>query len=285
MENPSGKVGFVLEGGGMRGVYTAGVLDFLQSENFTVDGVVGVSAGAVQAVNFVSKQPKRGFRVTAEYINDKRYMSLRSLLFSGDIFNKKFCYETIPNELDPFDYETVAASPTRCFATVTNVLTGEAENLELRDLNEDMDKLRASGSLPLVSNLVNIDSVPHLDGGIADSIPFKSFERAGYKCIVVLTRAKGYRKKPNPLMPIIRIKYRKYPRFIQACENRYLQYNRTLEELEKAEANGEVFVIRPEKTVEVKRLERDVSKLSLLYEEGIAETKARFEELKKFANR
>lgn len=277
------RLGLVLEGGGMRGVYTAGVLDFFLEENFFVDGVIGVSAGAVQAVNFVSRQEKRGFRVIATYANDKRYMSFRSLLLTGDLFNRKFCYERIPNELDPFDYETFRNSSTRCYATATNVLTGEASHLELKDLRDDMDKLRASGSLPLVSNLVNIDGIPHLDGGIADSIPFDAFRRMGYgKCIVVLTRAKGYRKSPNRLMPIIRFKYRKYPRFVAACENRFRVYNETLDALEAAEARGDVFVIRPQKTVEVARLERNASKLEALYREGFAEAKERFDDLKRF---
>lgn len=277
------RLGLVLEGGGMRGVYTAGVLDFFLEENFFVDGVIGVSAGAVQAVNFVSRQEKRGFRVIATYVNDKRYMSFRSLLLTGDLFNRKFCYERIPNELDPFDYETFRNSSTRCYATATNVLTGEASHLELKDLRDDMDKLRASGSLPLVSNLVNIDGIPHLDGGIADSIPFEAFRRMGYgKCIVVLTRAKGYRKSPNRLMPIIRLKYRKYPRFVAACENRFRVYNETLDALEAAEARGDVFVIRPQKTVEVARLERNASKLEALYREGFAEAKERFDDLKRF---
>lgn len=277
------RLGLVLEGGGMRGVYTAGVLDFFLEENFFVDGVIGVSAGAVQAVNFVSRQEKRGFRVIATYVNDKRYMSFRSLLLTGDLFNRKFCYERIPNELDPFDYETFRNSSTRCYATATNVLTGEASHLELKDLHDDMDKLRASGSLPLVSNLVNIDGIPHLDGGIADSIPFDAFRRMGYgKCIVVLTRAKGYRKSPNRLVPIIRLKYRKYPKFIAACENRFRVYNETLDALEAAEARGDVFVIRPQKTVEVARLERNASKLEALYREGFAEAKERFDDLKRF---
>lgn len=277
------RLGLVLEGGGMRGVYTAGVLDFFLEENFFVDGVIGVSAGAVQAVNFVSRQEKRGFRVIATYVNDKRYMSFRSLLLTGDLFNRKFCYERIPNELDPFDYETFRNSSTRCYATATNVLTGEASHLELKDLHDDMDKLRASGSLPLVSNLVNIDGIPHLDGGIADSIPFDAFRRMGYgKCIVVLTRAKGYRKSPNRLVPIIRFKYRKYPKFIAACENRFRVYNETLDALETAEARGDVFVIRPQKTVEVARLERNASKLEALYREGFAEAKERFDDLKRF---
>ncbi len=277
------RLGLVLEGGGMRGVYTAGVIDFFLEENFFVDGVIGVSAGAVQAVNFVSRQEKRGFRVIATYANDKRYMSFRSLLLTGDLFNKKFCYERIPNELDPFDYETFRNSSTRCYATATNVLTGEPSHLELKDLRDDMDKLRASGSLPLVSNLVNIDGIPHLDGGVADSIPFEAFRRMGYgKCIVVLTRAKGYRKSPNRLMPIIRLKYRKYPRFVAACENRFRVYNETLDALDAAEARGEVFVIRPQKTVEVARLERNAAKLEALYREGFAEAKERFDDLKRF---
>lgn len=284
MQNPSERLGLVLEGGGMRGVYTAGVIDFLLEQNFFVDGVVGVSAGAVQAVNYVSRQEKRGFRVIATYANDKRYMGLKSLLLTGDLFNRKFCYERIPNELDPFDYATFRESPVKCFATVTNVMTGEAENLSLRDLDgSDMDKLRASGSLPLVSNLVNIDGIPHLDGGIADSIPYKAFMRMGYrKCIVVLTRAKGYRKKPNRLMPLIRLKYRRYPKFVEACANRYLVYNQTLDDLEAAEKRGDVFVIRPERSVEVARLEKNTEKLNALYEEGYAETAARFEALKEF---
>lgn len=280
------KLGLVLEGGGMRGVYTAGVLDFLLEENFFVDGVIGVSAGAVQAVNFVSRQEKRGFRVIATYANDRRYMSFRSLLLTGDLFNRKFCYERIPDELDPFDYETFRNSSTRCYATATNVLTGEASHLELADLRDDMDKLRASGSMPLVSNLVNIDGIPHLDGGVSDSIPFEAFRRMGYgKCIVVLTRAKGYSKGPNRLMPLIRFKYRKYPKFVAACENRFRVYNETLDALEAAEARGEIFVICPRKTVEVARLERNAARLEALYREGFAEAQERFDDLKRFVGK
>ena len=276
-------LGLVLEGGGMRGVFTAGVLDFFLEENFFVDKVIGVSAGAVEAVNFVSRQEKRGYRVIATYARDKRYMSFRSLLLTGDLFNKKFCYERIPDELDPFDYATFRGSPMRTYATATNVLTGEASYLELSDLRLDMEKLRASGSLPLVSNLVKIDGIPFLDGGIADSIPFRAMLEMGCsKCVVVLTRDASYRKTPNRLMPLIRLKYRKYPRFVAACENRFRVYNETLDALKEAEARGEAFIIRPQKKVEVGRLEKDARKLEALYDEGFDEAKNRFEDLKRF---
>ncbi|MFA6836738.1 MAG: patatin family protein [Fibrobacteraceae bacterium] len=277
------KLGLVLEGGGMRGVYTAGVMDYFLEENFFVDNVIGVSAGAVQAVNLVSKQPKRGFRVIAEFANDKRYMSIRSLFKTGDFFNKNFCYDTIPNELDPFDYETFKNSLTKCYAGCTNLETGAAEYMQLSDLKKDMDILRASGSLPLMSNSVIIKGKPYLDGGVGDSIPLKASQEMGYaKNIVVLTRAKGYRKKPNKLLPLIRLKYRKYPLFVIACEMRFEHYNNTLDYIEESEKKGETFVIRPEADVEVARLERDVKKLTALYEDGYAQTKSLFGDIKKF---
>lgn len=277
------KTGLVLEGGGMRGLYTAGVLDYFLQENFFTDAVVGVSAGAVQACNFASRQFKRSARVYLTYIGDKRYLSWRSWWKTGDIFNTDFCYNRIPNELDPFDYETFAKSPMKFYAGVTDVETGKAAYLEIKDLRTQMDCLRASGSLPLVSNIVEVDGHKYLDGGIADSIPIGFFRSAGYgRNIVVLTREAGYRKKPAAAMPLIRWKYRKYPAFVQSSATRYIRYNETLDLLAELERKGEVFVIRPQKTVELGRLEKNPEKLKALYEEGFAEAKALFPKLLEF---
>lgn len=277
------KTGLVLEGGGMRGLYTAGVLDYFLQENFFTDAVVGVSAGAVQACNFASRQFKRSARVYLTYIGDKRYLSWRSWWKTGDIFNTDFCYNRIPNELDPFDYETFAKSPMKFYAGVTDVETGKAAYLEIKDLRTQMDCLRASGSLPLVSNIVEVDGHKYLDGGIADSIPIGFFRSAGYgRNIVVLTRESGYRKKPAAAMPLIRWKYHKYPDFVQSSATRYIRYNKTLDLLEELERKGEVFVIRPQKKVELGRLEKNPEKLKALYEEGFAEARALFPKLLEF---
>lgn len=278
-------VGLVLEGGGMRGIYTAGVLDFFMEQDFYTNGVIGVSAGACHGCSYASKQPKRSFRINTEYLKDKRYMSFRSLIKTGDFFGADFVYNAIPNELDVFDYEAFHTSNIRLYASATNLETGKAEYLPCVNMKRDVIYVRASASLPLLSHIVEVDGMKLLDGGCSDSIPVKKFQQLGYKKnIVVLTRHAQYRKGKNNLLPAIRKVYKKYPRFIKAMEDRHIVYNRTLDELSLMEKEGSVFVIRPKQPIEIGRLEKNVAKLTALYDQGYQDAKEQFEALQAFVN-
>lgn len=274
------KLGLVLEGGGMRGLYTIGVLDFLMEKGIYTDGVIGVSAGACNACSYASRQIGRSVRINVNYIKDKRYMSLRSLVKTGDLFGAKFIYDTIPNELEPFDYEAFDQQGMELYAVCTNLETGKAEYIKCKDMKKDVIYVRASASLPLLSRIVEVDGMKLLDGGAADSIPFKKFQEMGYhKNIVVLTRDAAYRKGKNNLMPIIRRTYRQYPNFIEALDTRHNRYNQSLEELEKMEKEGSVLVIRPSSSIEIGRLEKDPAKLKNLYKKGYHDAKAMYPQI------
>ena len=277
------KLGLVLEGGGMRGIYTAGVLDFFMEQNLYTDGVIGVSAGACHACSYVSKQIGRAYRTNTAYLKDKRYMSVSSLLKTGDFFGAKFVYEDIPNTLDPYDFDAFNTSHTKLYAVASNLETGKAEYLQCINMKRDVIYARASASLPLLSRIVEVDGKKLLDGGATDSIPIHKFQEMGYtKNIVVLTQCKEYRKGKNNLLPMIRRSYKKYPKFIKALETRHIAYNRTLDELALMEKEGSVFLIRPSSPVEISRLEKNEARLRELYEQGYMDAKNSFEELKSF---
>ncbi|MGX8852251.1 patatin-like phospholipase family protein [Amedibacillus sp. YH-ame10] len=278
-----GKLGLVLEGGGMRGIYTAGVLDFFIDHNIYTDGVIGVSAGACHACSYASKQRGRAFRTNTDYIKDKRYMSMRSLITTGDLFGAKFVYDDIPNKLDIYDYETFNKGEIKLYAVCSNIETGKAEYIQCINMVHDVIYVRASASLPLLSKVVEVDGKKLLDGGACDSIPIKRFQEMGYdKNIVVLTQCKEYRKGKNNLLPIIRKVYRKYPKFIAKLEKRHVEYNRTLNELSLMEKEGSVFVIRPSAPVEISRLEKNVDKLKALYDQGYQDAQEQYAALKEF---
>lgn len=274
--------GMVLEGGGMRGLYTAGVLDTLLDEEIKVDGMVTVSAGALFGINFVSKQKGRALRYNKAYIKDKRYISLRSLFTTGDMVNKQFAYYTVPFKLDVFDEAAFKESSTDFYATVTNMETGLPEYTKITDPFHEMETLRASGSMPFVSKPVDINGTLYLDGGVADSIPYEKARELGFKKrIVILTRPLDYRKsKPNEFM--IDRWYKRYPAFSDSLKQRYQNYNATVEQLTKEEQANEAFVIRPSKTIPVKRLERDPNKLQAMYDLGVQDVKQRLAELKQY---
>lgn len=277
------KTGLVLEGGGMRGFYTMGVLDFLMDKNIYTDGVIGVSAGACHAVSYASKQRGRNFRVNTKYLNDKRYMSMSNLRKYGDLFGADFIYNEIPNRLDLYDYETFNKSGIKLYAVVSNIETGKAEYKQCIQLKKDVEYIRASASLPLLSNIVEIDGKKYLDGGSCDSIPIKKFQEMGYeKNIVVLTQDKSYRKGKNNLLPLIQMRYRKYPEFVNALKERHIHYNEILREIDEMEKNKEIFVIRPSSPVVISRLEKDENKLKALYKQGYEDAKKRYEELVEF---
>lgn len=277
------EAGLILEGGGLRGVYTAGVLDAFLDEDLEFSSVYGVSAGSCQACSFLSKQRGRGYHTCADYVTDPGYCGVRSFLKTGNFFNVDMCYSRIPDVLNPFDHETFADYKGKLYAVVTNVETGEAEYLRVRDLKKQIWMIRASSSLPLISKTVIAHGKPYLDGGIADSIPIrKSIEMGNHKNIVILTRPEGYRKEPNPMMKAIKLRYHAYPEFVKQAQNRHIRYNETLAFLEEEEQKGNLIVIRPRSEVTVGRLEKDVNKLKDLYEIGYEDGKAKVDSIKEY---
>ncbi len=262
-----GKKGLVCEGGAMRGIYTAGVIDVFLENDIKTDMLMGVSAGACFGCNFVSGQIGRTLRYNLKFAKDPRYCSFRSLFKTGDIYGYEFCYHQIPETLDPFDFKAFKENETEFYVVVTNVRTGKAEYKLLENMDrKDMEWVRASASMPMVSRTVMIENEPYLDGGIADSIPVEAAMKLGFeKNIVILTRPEGYQKKPEPLYPLEKIKYRKYPEFLYTLAHRHEDYNRELEVVDKLEKEGKVLVIRPSETPEAGRIEHDPEKLRSTY--------------------
>lgn len=275
-------IGLVLEGGAMRGLYTAGVLDVFLDNNIKVDGIIGVSAGVLFGVNYVSKQKGRAIRYNKKFAKDKRYMGIRSLITTGNIINKDFAYYEIPTKLDIFDEETFEKSNTDFWATITNIETGEAEYIKLEKPIDQMEVLRATSAMPLVSKIVEWDNKKYLDGGVSDSIPVEKCKSMGYdKIIVVLTRTIEYRKKKANRL-LAKVKYKKYPKLVRTMENRYKKYNETVEKIIDMENKKEIFVIRPSKDLGLKRIEKDVDKLQAMYDLGISDCNQCLEELKEY---
>ena len=278
------KVGLVLEGGAMRGLYTAGVLDVFLDNNIEFDGIIGVSAGVLFGVNYLSKQKGRVLRYNKKFLNDKRYMGLWSLLTTGNIINKEFSFYEVPQKLDIFDNEEYKKSKTSFYATVTNMKTGKPEYIKLTDVFEQMELLRATSAMPYVSKIVELENGKYLDGGLSDSIPVEKCKELGFeKIVVILTRPIEYRKK-KPKEILAKVAYRKYPNFAKTLNNRYKMYNETVEKIIDMENKKEIFVIRPSKLVKVKRIEKNPEKLQEIYDLGIEDAKSKIEELKKFIN-
>ena len=278
------KIGLVLEGGALRGIYTAGVLDVLLKNNVKVDKIIGVSAGALFGVNYKSNQPGRALRYNLKYCNNKNYMSFYSLLTTGNLVNKEFCFDKLVNELDPFDFETYTNDKTDFYATVTNVETGKAEYHLIKDLRNEKDSeyLRASGSMPFVSRIVEVDGKKYLDGAIADSIPVdKMLTMSVDKIIVVPTRPIDFRRRKKTTI-LNKFKYKKYPLFADKLSNRYKMYNKEVERIIDLENQGKVFVIRPSRFVNIKRLEKNPEIIQEMYDLGVSDTKSKLKELKKY---
>ena len=277
------RVGLVLEGGAMRGMYTGGVLDVFLDEEIAVDGIIGVSAGVLFGVNYPSKQKGRVIRYNKRFVKDKRYMSWSSFFKTGNIVNKEFAYYTVPQKLDVFDQETFEQSGVDFYATLTNVETGKAEYVKLHNLFDEMEVLRATSAMPLVSKIVEIDGKKYLDGGVSDSIPIEQMMKMGYdKIIVVLTRPLDYRKKPASHAGLYKFVYRKYKAFVDTVMNRHKNYNATVEKIIDMENKKEIFVIRPSRTVAIDRIERDENKLQEMYDLGVADCTACINELKAY---
>ena len=276
------KTCIVLEGGAMRGIYTAGVIDALMKEKIKVDAVIGVSAGALFGVNYVSHQPERALRYNLENINNKDYMGISSLIRTGNIMNKDFCFNKLIYETDPFDFDTFDKSRIKFYATITNLETGKAEYKEITDSRNQMEYLRASGSMPLLSKIVEIDNNLYLDGGIGDSIPVRKAQELGYdKIIVVTTQPKEYIKKKYKMLPF-KIAYKKYPNFINTLNNRHINYNKTTKYIKEEEDKGNILVIRPTRKVKIKKIEKDPNIIKEQYYLGFNNMENKLEELKRY---
>jgi len=277
------KVQLILEGGGMRGVYTAGVLDYLIENNLKFLNVIGVSAGACNAVSYRSWQYKRNIDVYLNYSHDKRYLSFRSLIKSGNIFGFDFIFDIIPNQLVLFDYNSYKNSKMKVEAVVTNLETGEPEYYLIEDINKQLPYLRASSSIPLVSKTVIINGKKYLDGGVSDSIPVEySIESKFDLHVIILTRSIDYQKKKMKSMRLFKARYYRYPKFVETFKTRHIKYNRNLELISELEEKKKAFVVRPTKKVTISRLEKDKHKLEELYNLGYNDMKNKFNELLEF---
>ena len=282
-ENKSNKnqTALVLEGGALRGLYTAGVLDVFMENNIKADAIFGVSAGALFGINYKSKQIGRALRYNLKYAHDKRYMGMYSLFTTGNIMNREFCFNKLVYELDPLDFETYNNSNINFYAVVTNVETGQAEYIEIKDAKKDMEYLRASGSMPFVSKLVEINGKKYLDGAVADPIPFKKVLDMGYeRIIVVQTRPSDY-SKTRSKMPFQLI-YRKYPAFIKTAKTNYIKYNETLDLIKEYENNGKIIALRPSKKIKMRRVEKNLSKLQAIYDLGVKDCRENLQKIKEY---
>ncbi|MCD8395646.1 MAG: patatin family protein [Lachnospiraceae bacterium] len=278
------KIGLVLEGGAMRGMYTAGILDVMMENQIKINGAIGVSAGALFGVNYLSGQNGRVIRYNKRFNSDKNYMGILPLLKEGNIISTKYAYHDVPYELDVFDdaaYRT-AAEEIPFYAVVTDIETGKPKYVRIRSVYKQMDVLRASASMPFVSKPVKIGDSRYLDGGISDSVPFEWMYGNEYdRLIVVLTRDLSYRKEPmSPAL--IKVCYRKYPQLQSQLLRRHTIYNEAIEALKQREADGQAFVIRPSVPIEIGRIESDPSKLQAVYELGLNDGEAQIEALKSY---
>ena len=259
----------VLEGGGLRGVFTCGVLDCFMDHGVRFPFTVGVSAGACNGLSYMSGQRGRAKKSNIDLMDEHHYVGFKYLLTQGCIMDFKLLFEDFPEKIIPYDYDAYFSNPDRFVMVTTNCITGKAEYFEEKKSSERvMDIVRASSSLPFVSPITYVDGIPMLDGGIVDSIPVEYAINQGYdKLVVILTRNKGYRKKESR-MPLAKVTYKKYPNLRKALQERNATYNRTMDLIERLESEGKITVIRPLKPVEVGRMEKDTSKLRALYQEG-----------------
>lgn len=279
------QAGLVLEGGGMKGAYTSGVLDYFLEKEIEFSHCYGVSAGAVNLCSFLSKQKKRGFKSLTEYMGNSRYCGLYSLITDGNIVNSQFSYDLVPNYLLPFDRQTYEKYEGKAYAVVMNIVTGEPEYLSIKKMPQGLKIIQASTALPLMFQTVEIDGKLYLDGGIADAIPIrKSILDGNRKNVVILTKEVGYVRKPATGLNLIKMRYHKYPKIYEVMKERHNAYNETMEYLKRLEKEGLVFLIQPKVKSDVSRLEKDEDKMKALYESGYADAKERYEELIRFLN-
>lgn len=264
------KRGLILEGGAMRGMFTAGVLDVLMESGIEFDGAIGVSAGATFGCNIKSRQPGRAIRYNKRFANDWRYCSLRSLLTTGDLYGADFCYNILPHQLDIFDLDTYRQNPMEFHVVASDCETGKPAYKRLDTCDDrDLTWMRASASMPLASRIVEVDGKKLLDGGITDSIPLQYFKSIGYdRNLVVLTQPRTYRKKPNRLMWLMKLALRRYPAIVEALRNRHNIYNTTTADIHSRADNGEILVICPEKPLNISRTSKNPDEMQRVYDEG-----------------
>lgn len=281
------QAGLVLEGGGMKGIYTAGVLDFFLDKEIMFSSCYGVSAGVCSLCSYLSKQRKRAYRVNVNYLEHKDYCSLQSLLKTGNIFGADMCYKLIPDYLDPYDYETFNQYEGKAYAVVTNIRTGEPEYMQLTDMHKDIIAVQASSSMPLVSRNVKIGEEYYLDGGISDSIPLRhSMKDGNTKNVVIMTKEEGFIRKPaGNELALMKVRYARYPKVYELMRERHVHYNNTVQFIEEQREQGNVFVIRPKHASKVGRLEKDKTKLDALYEEGYRDAEECYVELLEYLER
>lgn len=266
------KTAIVCEGGGMRGIYTAGVLEAFMEAGFVADALYGVSAGASNGMSYVSGQQGRGLRTNTDYTGDKRYLSFSSLLKTGSAFGMDFIFNEIPDKLDPFDFDAFYASPCRFYAGVTDVETGKPVFFGKEDITRDLEVIKASCALPMLSGMVEYKGRKYMDGGISDPIPLDQALAVGYdRIIVILTQHREYTKKRMDLRPVYHVLYRKYPRFVRTLDVRHMIYNHTLERLRRMEGKGQVLVVAPRQPLGIDRFAKDKQQLFSAYETGVAD--------------
>jgi predicted patatin/cPLA2 family phospholipase len=277
------KIGLVLEGGGMRGLYTCGALEFFLDKELYFDYVIGVSAGACNAASYISKQKGRNEKVNIGFLDDWRYMSLRNFIREKSYFGMDFIFREIPDKCVKFDYETFNNAKCRFLVGTTDCKTGKAVYFNKEDMRESFDVLRASSSLPMMSPIVNYKGYELLDGGIADSIPIvKSIADGNDKNIIILTRKRGYRKSPLKYANLVKMKYRKYPLLVEAILNRWKRYNDTLDYIDQLEKEGRAIVIRASREIKVDRLDKDPKKLRELFQNGYDDAKSAYDRIIEF---
>lgn len=278
------KTGLVLEGGASRGIYTAGVLDVFLENEIYFDGCMGVSAGAIHGISYASRQAGRSYCYSVKYCKDPRFMSLRSFVKTGDICGAKFCYYDIPESLVPFAHESFENSTTEFYCVCTDVNTGEPVYHKCDNMRGNaVEWIRASASMPMVSRNVEIDGLQLLDGGIADSIPFRKLLSMGYnKAVVVCTQHDGYRKEKESIAKLMPLRYGKTSSLVAAMQNRPAMYNAQLDDLKQAEQNGEVLVIRPSQPLHIGRIEHDPEVIRQVYLLGRADAEKMIEQIKAF---
>ena len=279
------KTGIVLEGGALRAIFSSGVCEGLLEGGIMPDYLIGVSAGIAYGVSYLSQQPRRNLEVVTTYAQDRRYMGINNLADKNNrsYFGLKFAYDTIPNELIPFDYDTFAAYPGQVEAVVTNLNTGKADYMEVPRRDRHSLLLQATCAMPLMFPIYHINGQPYLDGGVGDSIPWRhALEQGCDRLLVVLTRPRSYVRKPTGMMHLIRKTYRKYPNFVAAMEHRAEEYNKDREALFEKERKGEVLVIAPDSTLGVARIERNPDKLRLLWAKGYQAAVDRLDEIRAY---
>ncbi len=275
--------GLVLEGGGFRGMYTCGVIDVFMENGICFDEVVGVSAGAAFGCNIKSKQIGRALRYNKRFCRDSRYSGLKSFIKTGDLYNKEFAYGIVPTILDPFDTKTFRENPLKFTVVCTDIHTGNPVYHEIQNGDAtDIEWIRASASIPIVSKPVKLDGYELLDGGVSDSIPVNWMLERSDKTVIVLTRDKSYHKEPMKYIHLLKKAFKEYPNLQKALENRYIVYNKTLDEIEQLEREGKVFVIRPSKPIACAMIEKDPDHLQEIYDIGRRDALHYLEDLKKY---